>query len=115
MGKKADNLVERWRRQCPPMVKLSDVQKVLKTYGFTQRIKRTGHDVYEHPALATRPDLFSHDPHIHIPTVKGRSVKKYYIKHLIQAIDVVREWKKGQDTEEDEGMEQDDGTGNHPS
>ena len=97
-----DKLLTAWRNRIPREVRVDDVRKVLRRYGFVRRDTSGGsHFVFAHDALETRPDLYgSTDPHISVPTTRGgKYVKGFYVKDVLQAIDVVLEWDESKEPE----------------
>ena len=67
-----DKLVEQFLRE-PPDVSFADVVKVLESFGYVERPSRGGsHRAFVKPG---RP------PKI-VPTIKGRRVKRVYVKMM---------------------------------
>lgn len=104
MGR-VDKLLAAWRNRIPPEVRADDVRSVLSRYDFVRRDTSGGsHFVFAHDALETRPDLYGMtDPHLSVPTIRGgRYVKVFYVKDVLQAIDVVLEWEEGKEPDDEE-------------
>ena len=73
-----DKLVEKFLRE-PPEVLFSDVAKVLDAFGYKERPSGTGgHRAFVKP---------SHRPKI-VPTVKGRRVKRAYVRMIIDNLEL---------------------------
>ncbi len=76
-----DKLVEKFLRK-PPEVLFEDVAKVLQAFGYEERPCGGGsHRVFVRPG---------HRPKI-VPTVKGRRVKRAYVRMIIDNLEL-EEW-----------------------
>lgn len=73
-----DKLVEQFLKQ-PPEVLFEDVAKVLEAFGFEERPSGGG----SHRAFAKS----GHPPKI-VPTVKGRLVKRAYVRMIIENLNL---------------------------
>jgi len=73
-----DKLVEQFLRE-PPEVLFTDVAKVLEAFGYEERPSGGGsHQVFIKPG---------HPPKI-VPTIKGRHVKKAYVRMIIDNLNL---------------------------
>lgn len=80
-----DKLVEQFLKE-PPEVLFNDVAKVLEAFGYTERPSGGGsHRAFVKP---------SHRPKI-VPTVKGRRVKRPYVRMIIDNLEL-EEWYEKQ-------------------
>jgi len=75
-----EKLVERFLKE-PPEVSFHDVVKVLEAFGYEERPSKSGHRVFA--KLGQYP--------ITVPTVKGRRVKRVYVRKLIERLGL-EEW-----------------------
>jgi len=73
-----DKLVEKFLRE-PPEVLFTDVAKVLEAFGYEERPSGGG----SHRAFAK----LGHPPKI-VPTIKGRRVKRAYVRMIIENLDL---------------------------
>ena len=73
-----DKLVEQFLRE-PPEVSFADVAKVLEAFGYVERSSGGG----SHRAFVKR----GHPPKI-VPTIKGRRVKRAYIRMIIENLNL---------------------------
>lgn len=76
-----DKLVEHFLKE-PPEVSFNDVAKVLEAFGYTERPSGGG----SHRAFVK----LDHRPKI-VPTVKGRRVKRAYVRMIIDNLEL-EEW-----------------------
>jgi len=84
MTKKADKLIEKWKRsEIGHSTPLNDVKLVLKKYGF--QVKDKKEIIVSHEKLINHPDTSS-EGEFTIARVKGRFVKKPYIKVIVKYI-----------------------------
>jgi len=65
----------------PPDVSSHDVVKVLEAFGYKERPSESGHRVFSKPGAYP----------ITVPTVKGRKVKRIYVKKIIEYLEL-EEW-----------------------
>ncbi len=73
-----DKLVEQFLRE-PTEVSFADVTKVLEAFGYEERSSGGGsHRAFVKPG---------HPPKI-VPTIKGRRVKKVYIKMIVENLNL---------------------------
>ena len=79
-----EKLVELFLRE-PPEVSFQDVVKVLEAFGYKKRLSKRGHKVFAKPG----------EYPITVPTVKGRRVKRAYIRKLIERLGL-EEWHEKQ-------------------
>ena len=76
-----DKLVEQFLRE-PPEASFADVVKVLEEFGYVERTSGGGsHRAFVKPG---------HPPKI-VPTIKGRRVKRAYIRMIIENLNL-EEW-----------------------
>lgn len=75
-----EKLVEQFLRE-PAEVSFTDVAKVLEAFGYEERPSGGGHRVFVKPG---------HPPKI-VPTIKGRRVKRTYVKMIIENLNL-EEW-----------------------
>ncbi len=76
-----DKLVEQFLRE-PPEVSFADVVKILEAFGYVERSSGGGsHRAFVKPG---------HPPKI-VPTIKGRRVKRAYIRMIIENLNL-EEW-----------------------
>jgi predicted RNA binding protein YcfA (HicA-like mRNA interferase family) len=73
-------LVEKFLRE-PVEVSFTDVAKVLEEFGYEERPSGGGHRAFVKPG---------HPPKI-VPTIKGRRVKRAYVKMIIENLNL-EEW-----------------------
>jgi len=73
-----DKLVEQFLRE-PPEISFADVAKVLEAFGYVERSSRVG----SHRAFVK----LGHSPKI-VPTIKGRRVKRAYIRMIIENLNL---------------------------
>lgn len=73
-----DKLVEQFLRE-PPEASFADVAKVLKAFGYVERSSGGG----SHRAFVK----LSNPPKI-VPTIKGRRVKRAYIRMIIENLNL---------------------------
>ena len=73
-----DKLVEQFLRE-PPEVLFTDVAKVLEAFGYEERPSGGG----SHRAFVK----LGHPPKI-VPTIKGRRVKKAYVRMIIENLNL---------------------------
>lgn len=73
---KVDRILERLRRE-PPEMQLSEIETLLTTLGWTIRKAKSSH------ILPTTPE----NKPITIATVKGRSVRRQYLRRILQEIE----------------------------
>jgi len=81
-----EKLVELFLRE-PPAVSFQDVVKVLEAFGYKERLSKSGHKVFAKPG----------EYPITVPTVKGRRVKRAYVRRLIERLEL-EEWYEKQHT-----------------
>ena len=82
-----DKLVEQFLKE-PPEVSFKDVAKVLETFGYTERPSGGGsHRAFIKPG---------HRPKI-VPTVKGRRVKRAYVRMIIDNLELEDWYEKRQE------------------
>ena len=88
---KVDKTLEKWKNSKQP-VPLSEVEAVIRRYFPDTKIKGgTSHRfMISHPALIGVPHFAPNGTFL-IP-VKGRTVKPFYIKQLIEAITLLQEY-----------------------
>lgn len=79
-----EKLVELFLRE-PPEVSFEDVVKVLAAFGYKKRPSKAGHRVFSKPA----------EYPITVPTVKGRRVKRVYVRMIIERLEL-EEWYEKQ-------------------
>ena len=73
-----DKLVEQFLRE-PPEVLFTDVVKILKAFGYEERPSGGGsHRAFVKPG---------HPPKI-VPTIKGRRVKRAYVRMIIENLNL---------------------------
>ena len=75
-----EKLVELFLRE-PPGVSFQDVVKVLEAFGYKERLSKSGHKVFAKPG----------EYPITVPTVKGRRVKRAYVRKIIEHLEL-EEW-----------------------
>ena len=75
-----EKLVELFLRE-PPEASFQDVVKVLEAFGYKERPSKSGHKVFVKPG----------EYPITVPTVKGRQVKRAYVRKLIERLGL-EEW-----------------------
>lgn len=73
---KADRILERLRRE-PPEMTLSEIETLLTTLGWTIRQGKSSHIVLTPP----------NNRLITISTVKGRSIKRKYLRMILKEIE----------------------------
>ena len=79
-----EKLVELFLRE-PPEVSFQDVVKILEAFGYKERPSKRGHKVFAKPG----------EYPITVPTVKGRRVKRAYVRKLIERLEL-EEWHEKQ-------------------
>jgi len=75
-----EKLVELFLRE-PPEVSFRDVVKVLEAFGYKGRPSKSGHKLFARPG----------EYPITVPTVKGRRVKRVYVRKLVERLGL-EEW-----------------------
>ncbi len=75
-----EKLVELFLRE-PPEVSFQDVVKVLEAFGYEERPSKRGHKVFAKPGEYL----------ITVPTVKGRRVKRVYVRKIVERLGL-EEW-----------------------
>jgi len=88
MPTRAERILQKWRQNLPTEASVSDVQKVLDAYFEEVTWPKGSHIKARHKALSS---VHGHGvPGIlDVPTVRGRSVKKVYLKTILHAIDTI--------------------------
>jgi hypothetical protein len=90
MGK-ADKLYLKWKARTPKEAKIRDVKTVLdQFFQGSWEFGKGSHIVVRHEALKVSRS-FQPFGEITIPVKSGQKVKGFYIKILIEAIEVLRE------------------------
>ncbi len=79
-----EKLVELFLRE-PPEVSFQDVVRVLEAFGYKERPSTSGHRVF------TKADEYP----ITVPTVKGRRVKRVYVRKIVERLGL-EEWHEKQ-------------------
>jgi len=79
-----DKLVGKFLRK-PPEVLFEDVAKVLEAFGYKERPSKSGHKVFAKPS----------EYPITVPTVKGRRVKRVYVRKIVERLRL-EEWYEKQ-------------------
>lgn len=79
-----EKLVELFLRE-PPEVSFQDVVKVLGAFGYKERPSKSGHRVFD--KLGEYP--------ITVPTIKGRRVKRVYVRKIVERLEL-EEWYEKQ-------------------
>lgn len=93
---KAEELYDKWTKNCPKEVDLSDFEKVAKHYlgDWLRQKSGTSHMyIIEHPALAYHP-AFGSNSTLSVAVKSGRKVKGVYIDHLLKAIHCVTSYER---------------------
>jgi hypothetical protein len=85
---KIEKILERWRRRQRTVPK-DEVINILKRFGFAIENKPGSHIVARHPLLIKRSQ-FGLDGELSFATVNGREVKYYYLKDILEAIDIIK-------------------------
>ena len=86
---KIEKILKKWESG-PTEVEREEVLSVLKRYAFIIHFKKGSHIIVSHPALVDKPN-FGGLGEFTIPLKKGRKVKGFYIKNILEAITIVRE------------------------
>jgi len=79
-----EKLVKLFLRE-PPEVSFQDVVTVLEVFGYKERPSKSGHRVF------TKPGGYL----ITVPTIKGRRVKRVYVKKIVEHLGL-EEWYEKQ-------------------
>jgi len=79
-----EKVVERFLRE-PPEVSFQDVAKVLEAFGYEERPSESGHNIFAKPG----------EYPITVPTVKGRRVKRVYVRKIVERLRL-EEWYEKQ-------------------
>lgn len=95
---RADKILEAWNAHVPPLTDLSDVLIVANEKFESVRLPtRGGHYKACHSKLKkfadANPGYLRDCPFgvFDIPTVSGRKVKRYYVKRLLELIDLLEQ------------------------
>jgi hypothetical protein len=91
--------LEKWRNPNNKQeVPKDDLESVLNHF-FPEmwNSSKTGSHNYQikHPMFKKYPDIYSYEGVLTIPTKGGQKIKHYYIKSLLQAIDLITEVENG--------------------
>ena len=86
---KIEKILSRWTKP-KPLEKLTDVLLVLSHYHFEYEVQGS-HYIAKHPLLKEYYSEFGRGGIVNIPTVRGRDVKRCYIKKLMKAISIIEE------------------------
>lgn len=98
MGKPEKN-IEAWRQRVPVEVRKEQVLAVLQRWFPDQyEFKSGSHIVVTVEKFRGRPG-YGPDGDFSIPVRNGQTVKGFYVKGLIQAIDTLREMESGNDVQ----------------
>ena len=86
-----EKICKKWRENKPKEVRLQEVKTVLDAY-FSNRWKwKPGsHIVVRHELLKIIPD-FQPYGEFTVPVKKGQKVKRYYLKAILTAIEIIAE------------------------
>jgi len=79
-----EKLVELFLRE-PPEVSFQDVVTVLEAFGYGERLSQSGHRVFAKPG----------EYPITVPTIKGRRVKRVYVRKIIECLELEK-WHEKQ-------------------
>lgn len=94
---KADEILKSWEKIRPVEVRIGDVEIVLEKYFPGEWVWQKGsHIVVTSKILAIHPQFKLGI--LTVPTVKGRTVKSFYINNMIKAIEFIKQyedWKNG--------------------
>jgi len=71
----------------PPEVSFHDVVKVLEAFGYKERPSKSGHRVFIKPG----------EYPITVPTVKGRRVKRVYVRKIVERLGLEEWYEKQRD------------------
>jgi hypothetical protein len=82
---KRQKLIQKWRDDPPPEESFDKIKSVLEYYDF--EIRKGKHWVASHDKLKELPDFQAGE--IVIPTKHGRMVKRFYIKRIVVALELI--------------------------
>ena len=94
----AEKILETWKAHVPPQVDLDDVLLVAREkFESVKTPTRGGHYKVSHGKLrkfaVANPEYMRDCPFgiFDIPTVSGRRVKRYYVKRMIELINIIEQ------------------------
>ena len=93
---KAELLYEKWKRKCPPEVKVADFEKLIRHYlgPWLREKSGTSHRfIVEHPALSLSPK-FGGNNTLSVSLKSGRAVKRVWVEHTLKAIECVEMYER---------------------
>ena len=91
---KFDKLMQRLRAdKTPSDVSRDEIEKVLNHYGLSYKINGSSHMVVTEPRFKCVPPL-NQNGELCIPIKNGRFVKSYYIKNILQLVDLLEAEEK---------------------
>lgn len=88
MGK-IEKILKKWETK-PKEISKDEVINVLKRFGFELDFKRGSHIVVRHELLKNQAN-FGQNGEFTVPVKGGKSVKGYYIKEILFAIELIQE------------------------
>ena len=83
---KKEKKYEKIKRMDKALYNRSDIESILQNFDLKFRQMGTSHIVVHIPQLSGN-SILNYCDEISLPTVKGRYIKKYYIKNLITLLD----------------------------
>lgn len=86
---KVEKTILKWRNR-PNSVEKTEVLSILARYGFSVESKSGSHLIVSHPILVGRHG-YTPDGCFCVPIKSGREVKGFYIKAILEAIDIMLE------------------------
>jgi len=84
-----EKILKKWKSK-PKEVNRDEVVSILERFGFKLDFKRGSHIVVNHPKLLNRPG-FGRLGEFTVPVKNGRFVKGFYLKQILDAIEIITE------------------------
>ena len=86
---KIDKILAGWKSK-PKSVEKEEVFNVLKRFGFRIESKSGSHNIVSHEKLVGSPN-FGLNGEFCLPVKHGRKIKGFYLKRVLEAIEIVQE------------------------
>ena len=86
---KIEKILAKWKSH-PKFVEKEEVFSVLERFGFRVESKSGSHNIISHESLIGHPN-FGLRGEFCIPVKHGRKVKGFYLKRVLEAIEIVQE------------------------
>ncbi len=86
---KISKILKKWNAK-PTEVSRDEVIRILESFEFDIEFKKGSHIIVSHPKLKSRQG-FGSLGEFTVPTKNGRTVKGFYLKNILKAIDIITE------------------------